>query len=173
MKNRMYLKSVKIIDGKPEVNESSLELVLDKIKCEPEESGLEIDDDFWKMYQSVKESKEKSYLPLSAQSNEKKALTNIDYLLRINQNEKLIELKKFIRTLREDIIDFGTLPEYTIRRIANLKLNDPELKEAIEEINSIKEELGEDYLDKEKKRFGEQEKEIIIAIKNKIINNSI
>ncbi len=172
MKNRMYLKSVKIIDGKLEVNDSSLELVLDKIRCEPDERSLEIDDDFWKMYQSVKELKEKSYLPSSAQSNEKKALTNIDYLLRVNQNEKLMELKKFIRILREDIIDYGTLPEYTIRRIANLKLNDPELEEAIEEINSIKEELGEDYLDKEKKKFGDQEKEVIIAIRNKVMSNS-
>ncbi|MEG8945632.1 helicase-related protein [Rosettibacter firmus] len=166
MKHRMYIKTVKMIDGKPDVNDSSLELVLDKIRCEAEESGLEIDDDFWKMYQEVKKSKEKNYLPASAQSNEKKALNILDYLLRVNQNEKLIDLKKFIRTLREDIIDYGTLPEYTIRRIANLKLNDNDLNKTIEEINSIKEELGEDYLEKEKKRFAEQEKEIIIAIRN-------
>ncbi|NWF90447.1 MAG: DEAD/DEAH box helicase family protein [Ignavibacteriaceae bacterium] len=169
MKNRMYLKTVKTYDGKTEVNDSSLELVLDKIKCEPNEKGLSIDEDFWKMYQSAKESKEKIYTPTSAQSNEKKALTNIDYLLKVNQNEKLLSLKKFIRTLKEDLIDYGTLPDYTIRRIANLKLNNTELKEAIEEITSIKEELGEDYLEKEKRKLGKEEKEIIIAILNKMI----
>lgn len=168
MKNRMYLKTVKLIENKAEVNDSSLELVLDKIKCEPNEKGLDIDDDFWKMYESAKEFKEKGYYPTSAQSNEKKALINLDYLLRVNQNDNLLGLKKFIRTLREDFIDYGTLPDYTIRRIANLKLDNVELKEAIEEITSIKEELGEDYLEKEKRKLGKEEKEIIIAILNKI-----
>ncbi len=80
---------------------------------------------------------------------------------------KITESQKFIRTLREDLIDFGTLPDYTIRRIANLNLKDSELKDAIYEINSIKEELGEDYLDKEKKKLSKEEKEIIIAVRNK------
>jgi superfamily II DNA or RNA helicase len=168
MKNRMYLKTVKLVDGKTEVTDSSLELVLDKIKCEKDEKGLEIDDEFWNMYQSAKEAKEKVYTPTSEQSNEKKALNNIDYLLRVNQNENLLQLKKFIRTLREDLLDYGTLPDYTIRRIANLKLSDSELKEAIEELNSIKNELGEDYLDKEKKKLTRADKEVIIAILNKI-----
>jgi len=167
MKNRMYLKTVKLIDNKAEVSDSSLELVLDKIKCEPYEKGLDIDDHFWKMYESAKGFKERSYIPASAQSNEKKALTNIDYLLKASTNEQLSSLKKFIRTLREDIIDYGTLPEYTIRRIANLKLDNADLKEAIEEITSIKEELGEDYLEKEKKKLNKDEKEIIVAILNK------
>lgn len=167
LKNRMYIKTAKNLDGKIEVNDSSLELVLDKIKCERDEKALDIDESFWKLYETVKEDKEKYYQKSTALSNEKKALTNLDFLIRTNQNELLLPLKKFLRTLREDLIDYGTLPEYTIRRIANLKLNDAQLIEAIEEIKAIRDELGENYLDKEKKKLSNEQKEIIIAIRNK------
>lgn len=167
MKNRMFMKTAKLLNGKVEVNDSSLELVLDKIKCKPDEKALEIDEDFWTMYSNIKDEKEKSYQPTTALSNEKKALNNLDFLIRVNQNESLLPLKKFLRTLREDLLDYGTLPDYTIRRIANLNLNDAQLQEAIEEIKSIKDELGEDYLEKEKSKLSKEEKEIIIAIRNK------
>ncbi len=77
MKNRMYIKTVKMNDGKAEVTDSSLELVLEKIKCNPDEKNLQLDDDFWKMYMQAKETKERVYNPTSAQSIEKKALINM------------------------------------------------------------------------------------------------
>jgi len=72
-------------------------------------------------------------------------------------------VKPFLRVLREDIIDYGTLPDYTLRRIAQLKPND--IDSTVKEIEKIKNELGENYLEKEKKKY-EGEKEIIIAINN-------
>ncbi|WP_337873410.1 helicase-related protein [Ignavibacterium sp.] len=162
-KNRLYVKSAKKVDDKVEISDTSLELVLDKIKCELETKSLPIDDEFWNIYEKVKEEKVRRNIPTSEMSIERKALNNIEALLRNNSGEEILAIKPFLRVLREDIIDYGTLPDYSLRRIAQLKLND--LKNIVEEITAIKNELGEDYLEKEKKKF-EGEKEIIIAINN-------
>jgi hypothetical protein len=75
----------------------------------------------------------------------------------------------FLRTLREDIIDYGTLSDYTLRRIANLENSDDNnRKKAILEISALEKELGEDYLQREKERQKELSKEIIIAIENQV-----
>ncbi|MGQ9644663.1 MAG: helicase-related protein, partial [Ignavibacterium sp.] len=150
-KNRLYVKSVKKVDGKIEVNESSLEEVLDRIECKPDTPSIPIDDDFWTLYEKAKEEKVGQIIPASELSLERKALNNIDALLRNNIGEKLTELKPFIRVLREDILDYGTLPDYTLRRIAQLKLNN--LDSVIEELTEIRNELGDDYLEKEKKKY--------------------
>src|SRR3990172_13024722 len=56
---------------------------------------------------------------------------------------------------------------YTLRRIANMEtVNDADKKKTVEEIIALKQELGEDYLQKEKDRQKDIEKEIIIAIEN-------
>ena len=56
---------------------------------------------------------------------------------------------------------------YTLRRIANMEtVNDAGTKKTVEEIIALKQELGEDYLQKEKDRQKDIEKEIIIAIEN-------
>ena len=162
-KNRLYVKSVKKIDNKIEVNDSSFEEVLDKIKCEPDTPSIPIDDDFWRLYEKAKEEKVGQKVPTSELSLERKALNNIDALLRNNIGETLTELKPFLRIIREDILDYGTLPDYTLRRISQLKLSD--IYSVVKEITAIRNELGEDYLEKEKKKY-EGEKEIIIAINN-------
>ena len=76
----------------------------------------------------------------------------------------------FLRTLREDIADYGTLPEYTLRRLANLKYEDDKSRGRTgEEIYTIRQELGDDYLIREKARVGGTQKEVIIAIENRKI----
>ena len=75
--------------------------------------------------------------------------------------------KDFLRTLREDILDYGTLSDFTLRRIANLEtMDEAKQKRATAEIIALKKELGGDYLQKEKARQKDLSKEIIIAIEN-------
>ena len=69
--------------------------------------------------------------------------------------------KDFLRTLKEDILHFGTLADFTLRRIMNFKENAPR------DIQELQAALGVDYLVKEKDRLKDQKKEIIIAIENK------
>jgi len=67
--------------------------------------------------------------------------------------------------LLEDILDYGTLPDYTLRRIANL---DPKnIASILKEIERLRKTLGDDYLYREKDRLTELTKEIIIAIENR------
>ena len=62
------------------------------------------------------------------------------------------------------------MPDYTLRRIANIESKDEKkIEKAIKEIEALKEELGEDYLEKEKSRQMDFDREIIVAIENQAI----
>jgi len=122
---------------------------------------------FWDWYEKVKKFREHR-LPTSEQSLEQKALNNLNTFIK-NPWEELLPYMDFLRTLREDIIDYGTLSDYTLRRIANmLNSDDNNRKRTIQEISSLKDELGEDYLQKEKDKQKDLSKEIIIAIENQV-----
>ena len=102
---------------------------------------------------------------------EREAFNNIEFLLKFNKSELLTESKSFLRTLREDILDYGTLQDYTLRRIANLKTANHSIEKIIAEIEKLRAELGTDYLDKEKARLKNLDREIIIAIHNQNLND--
>ena len=122
---------------------------------------------FWDWYEKVKKFREHR-LPTSEQSLEQKALNNLNTFIK-NPWEELLPYMDFLRTLREDIIDYGTLSDYTLRRIANmLNSDDNNRKRTIQEISALQHELGEDYLHKEKERQKDLSKEIIIAIENQV-----
>lgn len=140
---------------------SVFEDVFDKISCLPDEKALNWNtDQFWNTYQAVKGFKDFRLGSVSEQSLEQKALNNLDTLIK-NTQEELMAHKGFLRTLKEDILSYATLADYTLRRIMNFKENNTK------DIEILKSELGEDYLLKEKSRLTEQKKEIIIAIENK------
>jgi len=100
--------------------------------------------------------------PVNEQSLEQKALNNLDFLI-LSKEELLMSHKDFLRMLKEDILSYGTLSDYTLRRIAGFN------KDSAKKIQDLKNELGEDYLTEEKNRQKGQKKEIIIAIENKKI----
>jgi len=141
-----------------------LEEIIDRIRCSKEEKSLELSNNFWDKYEAVKKIREKRDQKLE-QSLEQKAFNNIKTLLNLN-NESLAPFKEFLSMLLEDINDYGTLSDYTLRRIANLKSSDNEIDKTIEELKKLKDELGENYLLKEKEREKIIHKEIIIAIEN-------
>ncbi|HRT84580.1 MAG TPA: hypothetical protein P5523_08080, partial [Bacteroidales bacterium] len=150
------------------VTDTSLEMILDKITCQPETESIRIDENFWRLYEIVKQNNAKPITTAPSISIEKNALGVIDFLLRQKENPDLVRLKPFLRTLREDILDYGTLPDYTLRRIANLSNNKSEINisEAITELGKLEKELGRNYLDQEKNKQ-HPDKEIIIAIENR------
>jgi superfamily II DNA or RNA helicase/HKD family nuclease len=154
-------------DGnKPEdlVFENTLAL----IECKKEEKAVSFSESFWDSYYNVKEFKESSGTPSSEISIEKKALNNVNTLLQ----GKIPELETylpFLRELREDILEYKTVSDYTLRRIANLNsLNKDKVKiqKTKDELEKLQQELGADYLDKVKAKLGQLETEVIIAIEN-------
>lgn len=160
-KGRLYVNAAKTDLEKIKPYQTSFEDVFEKIICGPNEKGLDWNTDkFWQTYQAIQDFRDYRLGPTNELSIERKALNNLDFLIRSNE-EKLMPHKDFLRTLKEDILDYGTLADYTLRRIANFK------EDSIKDIQELKDELSEDYLLKEKNRQKDQEKEIIIAIENK------
>lgn len=140
----------------------------EKIKCHKEEKLLDWNtEQFWNAYEQLKNLREAESSSAAEQSIEQRALNKLRYLIDKCENEKLIPYKDFLRTLREDILDYGTLSDYTVRRIANLEDQDEKIDEAIKEIRALIKELGKNYLYKEADRIKSLSKEIIIAVENK------
>jgi len=166
-KGRLYLQRV-VYDaedgGKPE--SITFEEALPKIKCSDDEEALPLSADFWDQYQEAKKVREPGYQPLTPQSIEQKAILNLKTLIR-KDYEKLKPYRDFIRMLLEDILDYGTLPDFTLRRIANLEtMNSAKLKQLEKAIKELRNDLGENYLKRKKIEQGQIKPQIIIAIEN-------
>ena len=176
-KGRIYIHLAKYNqDAKPE--QIPFEEVFDRIVCTPDENGLDLSHRFWDVYEEIKKFKEPRLQHLSEKSLEQQAINNLKTFLNNLQDDRIFGHKDFLKTLLEDVLDYGTLPDYTLRRIANLPVplarqtglessNENKVEKEIEEIKSLKEELGEDYLEKEKLRQKDLYKEIIVAIENR------
>jgi superfamily II DNA or RNA helicase/HKD family nuclease len=167
-KGRLYIHGVQYgSENQTDVYQVTFEDVFEKIACAQDEKALPLSGSFWEAYESVKKFKEYRVIPPSELSLEQKALNNLTTFINKIQSEAIMPHKDFLRILREDILDYGTLSDYTLRRIGNLESADEaKQKRAIAEIISLKNDLGEDYLQKEKARQKDMSKEIIIAIEN-------
>jgi hypothetical protein len=167
-KGRLYIHCLKYENEKgSDGYQVSFEEVFDKIACAQDEKALFLSGSFWEAYESIRKFKEHRVIPPSEQSLEQKALNNLATFINQIQSEEIMPHKDFLRTLREDILDYGTLSDYTLRRIANMESADEaRQKRAVAEIVVLKKELGEDYLQKEKAKQKDLSKEIIIAIEN-------
>jgi len=166
-KDRLYIHGIlgDSSDAKP--YPATFEEVFDRVVCEADCPRLKLSDGFWSSYEKIKKYKESQSVLSGDQSLEQQALNNLKTFLRDPWNEALPYLS-FVKTLREDIIDFGTLSDFTLRRIANLEVvKESGRPETIQELNTLIDELGQDYLEKEKQRQRDVKKEIIIAIENK------
>jgi len=167
-KGRLYIHCLKYENEKgPDIYQASFEEVFDKIACAQDEKALSLSGSFWEAYENVRKFKENRVIPPSGQSLEQKALNNLATFINQIQSDEIMPHKDFLRTLREDILDYGTLSDYTLRRITNMESADgARQKRAVAEITALKKELGEDYLQKEKAKQKDLSKEIIIAIEN-------
>lgn len=166
-KGRLYV-SVTSYDDKNKfvTTQTTLEDVLDKTTSKIDDQSFEISKNFWPAYESVKKYKNSQFNTPNENSLEQKALNVLDFFIKTCQAEKLMPLKDFLKMLKEDILFYGTLSDFTMRRIGNLPTVENRISEAIKDVQAIKGEIGGDYLDKEKTRQKEPNKEIIIAVEN-------
>jgi len=180
-KAKLYIKKVdypkdneKDYEKNSEIQEVTLEEIIDRIRCNFDEKAVELSNEFWDYYEEIKNSIEKDFnkkrLNNSDLSLEQKARNKIKTLLK-SDLEQLKEYRDFLKTLLEDLTDYGTLPYYTLRRIANLESpeNENKIQQIITKLEELKDELGENYLLKEIEKFKNIQKEIIIAIENRNI----
>jgi hypothetical protein len=143
----------------------SLEDVYERIRADAETEMLPLSNRFWDEYEAVKNFRERHTSHRVEHSIEQRAVNNLKSILKISDMDALTPYKPFIRILLEDILDYGTLSNYTLRRLANLDIGDQD--RLVGEINTLRRQLGEDYLERERGRMKEITKEIIIAIENR------
>lgn len=166
-KGRLYIKHLKYDDNENgDVTYATFEDVFEKIKCDVDEKLLALSSKFWQSYEKVNKFKGHSNTSVSEKSLEQQALNILNTLIQKPWSE-LIPKLNFLRMLKEDITGYGTLSDFTLRRISNLEFgNADKQKRTIKEIDELIKELGKDYLSKEKNRIRNLSKEIIIAVEN-------
>jgi len=144
------------------------EEALPLIKCGKDEEALPLSDGFWDKYTQIKDLKEKSGVPSSELSVEKKAHLKVKALLA-DKTDNYREFHQLLLNLVEDIEDYKTLSDYTLRRIANLVVDATDGKKIAankEELARLQNDLGFDYLAKIKQKIKQLDKEVIVAIEN-------
>jgi len=166
-KGRMYVSTLPYSEDKPTPESKSFEEVFDKVRCAPEEKALPLSENFWPAYEAVKNHK--PYMPgaTSEQSLEQRALVKLNNLINNVQVPELMPYKDFLRTLREDILHYGTQSEYALRRISNFSGDEKRIGGTVDEIRQLQKELGRDYLARAIAAQKKLQKDIIIAIENR------
>lgn len=165
-KGRLYVQGRSIGEELPgEIKEYSLEEIYDRIKCKDDEKPLSLSPDFWVNYYEIKNYTKDLPANAPAKSMEYKALVNLKTLLG-TENDEIVKELAFVRVLIRDISDFGTLSDYTLRRIAKISFeNEKDMVYALNLLKDLRETLGKDYLAKIENRQ-ELQKEVIIAVEN-------
>ncbi|MFN3605225.1 MAG: helicase-related protein [Leptonema sp. (in: bacteria)] len=172
-KGRLFIHCKDMQDKNQTAIQLNLEDVKDRILPSfPHEPALPLSNHFWDEYEKIKKPSKQTPSPKPEQSLEQRAINILKTLLSYSikpdnsnnfQNSDIV----FIKMLLEDILEYGTLSDFTLRRIANIEPNN--ISSALKEIAFIKSEIGEDYLQKEIEKLKQVEKEIIIAIENRCV----
>lgn len=164
-KNRLFIQ--RLISGEKEAQLLSFEEAVPLIECPFDQERLALSAEFWKNYRIAKEIKiDQSNRGLTQQSVEVKALNNLKSLLRRDLPE-FSTYREFLGTLLTDMLEWATLPKYTLRTIAGLKYGTKkDIDISIDAIQNLELRLGKDYLEKEIDRYNQVQQEIIIAVEN-------
>ncbi|MFN3995234.1 MAG: helicase-related protein, partial [bacterium] len=166
-------------EEKPKV--VSFQEVYEKIKVENEkEQALTLSENFWKNYIEIVEQKEFLNNPYftnnKGENTELKAFYLLKSLLKLINNseefknyEKLKNYKEFISNLIEDVRVYGTLSSYILSEIKKWEkyYHKKQFNKIVENLEKLKEEIGEDFIEKSTKHYENLKETVIIAIENR------
>lgn len=149
----------------PDIQELPIGVALGLVRCDFAEQPHPLGARFWDDYKSVIEFEFKRTNPLGENSLELRSRNVLKSLIeKIGDGEKA----DFVRMLLEDVMEYKTLSDYTLRRIANL---DKKLAggtdEVMDELISLERDLGPNYLDGIRARLGDPEMDVVVAIENR------
>ena len=155
------------VQGRPEAGkdaeEISIEKAIELIRCEFDTPRIPFSESFWRDYASVRDFRKKHNAPTRQNSVEAKALNVVNHFIKAPDLGG--SLHNFLKTIREDLTEYKTLPTNTLRRIASVG---EKRDKALKELAKLKSELGADYLRQLKDRIGSLNEEIIIAVENQL-----
>ncbi|MDD4026046.1 MAG: helicase-related protein, partial [Kiritimatiellae bacterium] len=143
------------------VNTVTIEEGIEAIRCEPQEPRVEFTPEFWPKYTSL--------CAYTRPPEQETASAAQGWVARArNQLATLLETvpetrRQFLELLIEDIQYYGTLSERTLRKIAKPDISTTDgMNELLNILDSLKGELGTDYLEPYRKK--KTEDQIIITI---------
>lgn len=169
-KGKLFSVSQDFLDENKQLIPLPIEEALLRIECSPEAQKLPLSRGFWDDYKMLKEEAEKFSFKQSQQSYSVKAFNFISYLLDQDANE-LVPWRGFLIMLRDDIENYGTLPEYTLKCICDWDNGDKtDYKAIAKELGTLSKNLGKNYLKTVKDNLKAYEQQVIVAIENRIWN---
>ncbi len=146
------------------INLVELEDIISRLKPDPEnQTAIPLSEKFWDAYEEIKSYQQTQKIRKPEQSIEQQAINNLRTMQSM-KNEYIRDFLPFINTLLEDLLDYGTLSEQTIRQIKDIDTKGPE--QAAKALDKLQKFLGKDYLEIEKRKLTNLPHEIIIAIEN-------
>ncbi len=154
---------------KPGVKALTLDAALERIRCPLDTPRRPLSPHFWKAYEAVKRHREHTPTPHSEQSLITKAENNLRSALA-KHADALKPYLPFIRTLLRDLKEYQTLPKYSLRRLAAVEMTEKVSSKGMERFKAVlatlRNTLGEDYLERIEQRVKELRSTIIIAVEN-------
>ncbi len=172
-KKGLGLFSIRVGDGKDDLAEAlGIEEAISKIRCGFDEPRLDLGATFWPRYELAGEFHESFRgSGRSAISLEAKARNNLSSGMSLARGQGKADLLPFIRTLLDDIQHYGSLPDYTLRRIVQFEAvttTQDKLRRFYDEIEALRTEMGEQYLATIKSKMHYSGSEVIIAVENQL-----
>ncbi|MDQ0288165.1 helicase-related protein [Oligosphaera ethanolica] len=162
------------IDGAERLRAESttMEEAFAAIQCDFAEPRLGLSEDFWDAYDEAKAGLDQ-FGPRhqagggDSRSMRVRALSNIAAALSRLQNDAS-PAGAFLPTLRQAIERFGALSEFTLRRLGRFELkSDAQLQKFLEQVEMIRQKLGDNYLADLTKLSANTRSEIIVAIETR------
>lgn len=148
----------------------TVEDAVDAIQCGFDEPRLDLGPSFWSRYELAGKFHEEFWgsfkNPISLES---KARNNLRSGIEVARRLGKADIVPFLQLLADDIRNYGTLPDYTLRRIglyAAVEADQASLNLFFAEIRKLRQEMGDNYLEKVLARTNYSPSEIIIAVEN-------
>ncbi|MFN3505721.1 MAG: helicase-related protein, partial [Caldimicrobium sp.] len=147
----------------------SFDEIYEKVKVEnKEEPRLPLSESFWENYDKiVKEKNFSKKHSIRKMGNSKEAFKLLKSILA-DKHEELKDYKKFISTLIEDIEIYGTLSEHILSQIVDWEgyFQKGDFDKIAEKLKNLKEEIGENFIERVSRYFENIKETVIIAIEN-------
>ncbi len=132
--------------------------VYDLVVCEPGTKSAQWNtENFWSTYSRILGHRNSPSFTSNEQSLESKALISMEAVIKNSMTPQ--NLKSFASTIRTDILDYGTLPSYTLRRLGDVEPHGTGLEQILDE-------LGVDYLELEMSQLRNIDREVVMAFEN-------
>ncbi len=151
--------------GAMDISELPIGQALELVRCGFGEQAQSLGGTFWEDYRTVVEFELKRTNPLGENSLELRSRNVLKSLIEKFDHE---EKADFARMLLADIIEFKTLSDFTLRRIANLdKKVLSGADDLLDDLAALERDLGSHYLDDVRARIGDPEMDVVVAIENR------